>query len=144
MSSDQVIELLREAYGDEIETVMNYQTNAIILLDVGLEALLDLLGANPVEDDGVRLVVHHGLDLVAVGVAQQLDHSIGRHTVLTFASGTEVGSYQLVAHRLLRRRVSSAASGLREQCGGFATAAFSRWPTASRSRSVLVAREMRA
>jgi bacterioferritin len=31
MSSDRVIEILRRAYQDEIETVMNYQTNAIVL-----------------------------------------------------------------------------------------------------------------
>ena len=30
MTSDRVIELLKQAYGDEIETVMNYQTNAKI------------------------------------------------------------------------------------------------------------------
>jgi len=28
MSSERVVELLKTAYADEIETVMNYQTNA--------------------------------------------------------------------------------------------------------------------
>jgi len=31
MSSERTGELLRRSYEDEIETVMNYQTNAIIL-----------------------------------------------------------------------------------------------------------------
>ncbi|MFB6139069.1 MAG: ferritin-like domain-containing protein [Halosimplex sp.] len=31
MTSDRVIDLLKQAYGDEMETVMNYQTNAIVL-----------------------------------------------------------------------------------------------------------------
>ena len=39
MSSDQVIELLRKGYEDEIETVMNYQTNAIILDGVRAEEI---------------------------------------------------------------------------------------------------------
>jgi bacterioferritin len=43
MSADRVIELLRTAYGDEIETVMNYQTNAIILDGVRAEEIKESL-----------------------------------------------------------------------------------------------------
>lgn len=43
MSSDRVISLLREAYSDEIETVMNYQTNAIVLDGVRAEEIKDSL-----------------------------------------------------------------------------------------------------
>lgn len=43
MSSDQVIELLRKAYADEIETVMNYQTNAIVLDGVRAEEIKESL-----------------------------------------------------------------------------------------------------
>lgn len=39
MSSDRVIDLLRKAYSDEIETVMNYQTNAIVLDGVRAEEI---------------------------------------------------------------------------------------------------------
>lgn len=39
MTSDEVIEILRRAYGDEIETVMNYQTNAIVLDGVRAEEI---------------------------------------------------------------------------------------------------------
>jgi bacterioferritin len=43
MTSDRVIELLRKAYSDEIETVMNYQTNAIVLDGVRAEEIKESL-----------------------------------------------------------------------------------------------------
>jgi bacterioferritin len=43
MTSDRVIELLRTAYSDEIETVMNYQTNAIVLDGVRAEEIKESL-----------------------------------------------------------------------------------------------------
>lgn len=43
MSSEQVVDLLREAYSDEIETVMNYQTNAIVLDGVRAEEIKESL-----------------------------------------------------------------------------------------------------
>jgi bacterioferritin len=43
MSSDRVIELLKKAYSDEIETVMNYQTNAIVLDGVRAEEIKESL-----------------------------------------------------------------------------------------------------
>lgn len=43
MSSDRVIELLRKGYTDEIETVMNYQTNAIVLDGVRAEEIKESL-----------------------------------------------------------------------------------------------------
>jgi bacterioferritin len=43
MSSDRVIETLRKAYSDEIETVMNYQTNAIVLDGVRAEEIKESL-----------------------------------------------------------------------------------------------------
>src|SRR6056297_876189 len=43
MASDQVIDLLRKAYSAEIETVMNYQTNAIVLDGVRAEAIKESL-----------------------------------------------------------------------------------------------------
>ncbi|SEH43969.1 MULTISPECIES: ferritin-like domain-containing protein [Halopenitus] len=43
MSNDRVIELLRKAYSDEIETVMNYQTNAIVLDGVRAEEIKESL-----------------------------------------------------------------------------------------------------
>ena len=41
--SEQVVELLREAYADEMETVMNYQTNAIVLDGVRAEEIKESL-----------------------------------------------------------------------------------------------------
>ena len=43
MSSERVLEILREAYSDEIETVMNYQTNAIVLDGVRAEEIKESL-----------------------------------------------------------------------------------------------------
>ena len=43
MASDRIIELLRKGYEDEIETVMNYQTNAIILDGVRAEEIKESL-----------------------------------------------------------------------------------------------------
>jgi bacterioferritin len=43
MSSDRVIELLEKSYGDEMETVMNYQTNAIVLDGVRAEEIKESL-----------------------------------------------------------------------------------------------------
>jgi bacterioferritin len=43
MSSDRVVELLRKAYMDELETVMNYQTNAIVLDGVRAEEIKESL-----------------------------------------------------------------------------------------------------
>lgn len=43
MTSDRVIELLQKGYSDEIETVMNYQTNAIILDGVRAEEIKESL-----------------------------------------------------------------------------------------------------
>jgi bacterioferritin len=41
--SDQVVDLLRDAYIDEMETVMNYQTNAIVLDGVRAEEIKESL-----------------------------------------------------------------------------------------------------
>jgi Protein distantly related to bacterial ferritins len=41
--SDQVVDLLREAYIDEMETVINYQTNAIVLNGVRAEEIKESL-----------------------------------------------------------------------------------------------------
>ncbi|WP_276270701.1 ferritin-like domain-containing protein [Haloarcula litorea] len=52
MTDDRVIELLRRAYGDEIETVMNYQTNAIVLDGVRAEEIKESLQADIQEELG--------------------------------------------------------------------------------------------
>jgi len=52
MSSDRVIELLRKAYGDEMETVMNYQTNAIVLDGVRAEEIKESLQTDIQEELG--------------------------------------------------------------------------------------------
>ena len=43
MTNEEVIRLLRKAYGDEIETVMNYLTNSIVLDGVRAEEIKESL-----------------------------------------------------------------------------------------------------
>ena len=50
MASDRVIDLLQAAYMDELETVMNYQTNAIVLDGVRAEEIKDSLQADIQEE----------------------------------------------------------------------------------------------
>jgi bacterioferritin len=52
MTSDRVIELLTKAYMDELETVMNYQTNAIVLDGVRAEEIKDSLQVDIQEELG--------------------------------------------------------------------------------------------
>lgn len=52
MTNDRVVELLRKAYGDEMETVMNYQTNAIVLDGVRAEEIKESLTADIQEELG--------------------------------------------------------------------------------------------
>ncbi|WP_277553951.1 ferritin-like domain-containing protein [Halobaculum limi] len=52
MSNDRVVELLRKAYADEMETVMNYQTNAIVLDGVRAEEIKESLQTDIQEELG--------------------------------------------------------------------------------------------
>ena len=52
MSSERVIDLLKEAYMDELETVMNYQTNAIVLDGVRAEEIKESLQQDIQEELG--------------------------------------------------------------------------------------------
>ena len=52
MTSDEVTRLLRKAYGDEIETVMNYLTNSIVLDGVRAEEIKESLKADIQEELG--------------------------------------------------------------------------------------------
>jgi bacterioferritin len=52
MASPEVISLLRKAYGDEIETVMNYMTNSIVLDGVRAEEIKESLETDIQEELG--------------------------------------------------------------------------------------------
>ena len=52
MSSDRVVDLLRTAYADEIEPVMNYQKNAIVLDGVRAEEIKESLKQDVQEELG--------------------------------------------------------------------------------------------
>lgn len=43
MTSNKVIEILRQAYNDELETIMNYLTNSYVLQGVSAEEIKDSL-----------------------------------------------------------------------------------------------------
>jgi bacterioferritin len=50
MSDEEVTRLLKQAYGDEIETVMNYQSNAVVLDGVRAEEIKESLEADIQEE----------------------------------------------------------------------------------------------
>jgi bacterioferritin len=50
MSADEVTRLLQKAYGDELETVMNYLTNSIVLDGVRAEEIKESLQADIQEE----------------------------------------------------------------------------------------------
>ncbi|MFC3476611.1 ferritin-like domain-containing protein [Halobacterium litoreum] len=52
MTSDEVTRLLRKAYSDEIETVMNYMTNSIVLDGVRAEEIKESLQQDIQEELG--------------------------------------------------------------------------------------------
>jgi bacterioferritin len=52
MANQEVVELLKQAYQDEMETVMNYQTNAIVLDGVRAEEIKESLKADIQEELG--------------------------------------------------------------------------------------------
>ena len=67
MTTDEVTDLLTEAYIDELETVMNYLTNAIVLDGVHAEEVKDSLDADVEEElEHARLLGNR---------LKQLDHS---------------------------------------------------------------------
>lgn len=51
MTNDEVIDLLRTAYNDEIETVMNYLTNATVLDGVAAEEVKDSLRVDATDEE---------------------------------------------------------------------------------------------
>jgi len=78
MSSDEVTRLLRTAYQDEIETVMNYMTNSIVLDGVRAEEIKESLEADIQEE---------------LGHAEQLGHRLKQLEEAPPASG------EFVAHQ---------------------------------------------
>jgi bacterioferritin len=52
MTNEEVTDLLKKAYGDEIETVMNYLTNSIVLDGVSAEEVKDSLETDIQEELG--------------------------------------------------------------------------------------------
>ena len=61
-TSDQVTDLLREAYNDEIETVMNYLANSVVLKGVSAEEIKERLEADVQEELGHAQMIGQRLD----------------------------------------------------------------------------------
>ena len=61
-TSDEVTELLREAYNDEIETVMNYLANSVVLKGVSAEEIKERLEADVQEELGHAQMLGQRLD----------------------------------------------------------------------------------
>lgn len=51
MADDEVIDLLQEAYNDEIETVMNYLTNSVVLEGVSAEEIKESLRTDAKQEE---------------------------------------------------------------------------------------------
>jgi bacterioferritin len=51
MADNQVIDLLQEAYNDEIETVMNYLTNSVVLEGVSAEEVKESLRTDAKQEE---------------------------------------------------------------------------------------------
>jgi bacterioferritin len=51
MADDEVIDLLQEAYNDEIETVMNYLTNSVVLEGVSAEEVKESLRTDAKQEE---------------------------------------------------------------------------------------------
>jgi len=62
MTSESVTDLLREAYNDELETVMNYLANSVVLKGVGAEEIKERLEADVQEELGHAQLLGQRLD----------------------------------------------------------------------------------
>ena len=62
VTSGEVTELLREAYNDELETVMNYLANSVVLKGVSAEEIKDRLEADVQEELGHAQQIGQRLD----------------------------------------------------------------------------------
>ena len=62
VTSDEVTDLLREAYNDELETVMNYLANSVVLKGVSAEEIKERLEADVQEELGHARMIGQRLD----------------------------------------------------------------------------------
>lgn len=88
--SDRVIELLRRAYSDEIETVMNYQTNAIVLDGVRAEEIKESLQQDVQEELGHAERIGQRLKQLGARPPSSADFTARQDTLQPPADSTDV------------------------------------------------------
>ncbi|QLG29147.1 rubrerythrin [Halorarum halophilum] len=90
MSNDRVIELLRKAYGDEMETVMNYQANAIVLEGVSAEEIKESLSADIQEELGHAEQIGQRLRQLQARPPGSAEFTANQHSLQPPADSTDV------------------------------------------------------
>ena len=90
MSSDRIVELLRKAYGDEMETVMNYQTNAIVLEGVSGEEIKESLTVDIQEELGHAEIIGQRLKQLEARPPGSAEFTANQHSLQPPADSTDV------------------------------------------------------
>ena len=90
MSSDRVVDLLKTAYADEIETVMNYQTNAIVLDGVRAEEIKESLKQDVQEELGHAEQLGQRLKQLGARPPGSAEFTAGQESLQPPADSTDV------------------------------------------------------
>jgi len=90
MSSDRVVELLQKAYFDELETVMNYQTNAIVLDGVRAEEIKDSLQQDIQEELGHAEQIGQRLKQLDASIPGSAGFTANQHSLQPPEDSTDV------------------------------------------------------
>lgn len=92
MSNDEVIRLLTKAYGDEIETVMNYLTNSIVLDGLRAEEVKESLQQDIQEELGHAEMIGQRLKQLDEQPPASGDFEANQHSLQPPADTTDVPS----------------------------------------------------
>src|SRR6056297_1087809 len=90
MTSDRVVELLQKAYFDELETVMNYQTNAIVLDGVRAEEIKDSLQQDIQEELGHAEQIGQRLKQLDASIPGSAGFTANQHSLQPPEDSTDV------------------------------------------------------
>ena len=90
MSSERVVDLLKTAYADEIETVMNYQTNAIVLDGVRAEEIKESLKQDVQEELGHAEQLGQRLKQLGARPPGSAEFTAGQESLQPPADSTDV------------------------------------------------------
>lgn len=90
MSSTEVVRLLREAYNDEMETVMNYQANSIVLDTIRAEEVKEELRADIPEELGHAQRIGERLKQLGAAPPASMDFTARQHALQPPEETTDV------------------------------------------------------